>query len=297
MNSPLVHDEAVIGTHRQSDGYESHFRRWGAERGEDVIVILHGGVSHSGWQAPFAEAVTSASYISFLALDRRGSGLNRAARGHLPSADREIEDVTSFVTLLTGLFRKVHLAGWCFGGQIAAIAAAELAGQNVISSLIMVSPGFAFNERYGDVLRLSMQAVAEVTEELVRLGAKTTPDLDFVPVPLQATDFTADAQWQEFVDADDLRLRKVSQTTVAVWEQLAVRSRGTVLAELGNLPVLAIFGSRDRLVDNEKVASMLVAKVAGPAPTIYFLDAPHAVHFEEAEELAGRVIDFVATVR
>jgi pimeloyl-ACP methyl ester carboxylesterase len=40
-----------------SDDYQSHYRLWGDSTGEDVIIILHGGMSHSAWQGPLAELV------------------------------------------------------------------------------------------------------------------------------------------------------------------------------------------------------------------------------------------------
>jgi pimeloyl-ACP methyl ester carboxylesterase len=278
-------------TYQQSDGYLSHYRLWGHPESEDVVVLLHGGISHSGWQAPLAQEVVSSSDISFIGLDRRGSGLSTESRGHLPSPEREIEDIISFLRSLKSSFRRVHLAGWCFGGQIASIVAAQVADQHVISSLVMVAPGFVFTERYADVLRLSMQAVSEVVAEL---GVKPDPDRAFVPVPLQTKDFTESPEWLQFVADDALRLTRVSPTTVAVWQELADTSRSGALSQLGSLPVLVVFGSKDRLVDNDGVTAMLHAQVQGPAPVIKVLDTHHAVQFEEPKQLAGFVTRFVS---
>jgi len=289
--TPLT--EHRIGTHRQSDGYETHYRHWGSASGEDAVVLLHGGISHSGWQAPLAERVTDTSEIGFYALDRRGSGLN-AQRGHLPSVDRELDDIESFLRSLTSSFRRVHLAGWCFGGQIASIAAARLAGQEVVTSLVLVAPGYAFTERYADVLRLSMQGIFSALDSL---AVKPKPDLPFVPVPLQIIDFTDRPQWREFVSADSLRLERVTATTVKVWDELAALSRGGVLSELGGIPVLAVLGNKDRLVDNDAVAARLVEEVRGPAPVIHRLDTHHAVQFEEPDTLARYVTEFIAALR
>lgn len=289
MSKELRSMEPVISSYQQSDGYPSHFRRWGRPEGDDVVVLLHGGISHSGWQAPLGEAITSTSEITFIALDRRGSGLNTEGRGHLLSEEREIEDVTSFLGAMADSFGRIHLAGWCFGGQVASIAAARLADQGLLSSLILVAPGFVFNERYSDVLRLSMQAVFEVVEEF---GLMPEPRRAFVPVPLQPTDFTDKPQWQRFVAEDKLRLSKVTRNTLKVWYELADRSR-TLLAYLGGLPVLAVFGNRDRLVDNERVKAMLMKHVH-PAPTIESLEAPHAIQFEEPLALANLVTRFIS---
>lgn len=286
--------EQHIGTHEQSDGYASHYRRWGRAQGEDAVVLLHGGISHGGWQAPLADQVVATSDTTFFTLDRRGSGLNTEQRGHLLSAEREIEDIASFLRSLTGSFTRVHLAGWCFGGQIASIVAARLAGQGVVASLIAVAPGYVFTERYSDVLRMSMQGIFAALDEL---GVKPEPDHAFVPVPLQISDFTESPEWREFIAEDELRLKTVSSTTVDVWNDLADLSRGGVLSDLGDIPFLAVFGSKDRLVDNERVAALLTDQVRGPAPVIAYLDAHHAVQFEEPVRLAEHITRFVASVR
>ncbi|QSQ25681.1 alpha/beta hydrolase [Pyxidicoccus parkwayensis] len=282
--------EPVISTHQQSDGYRSHYRRWGRSEGSDVLVYLHGGISHAGWQAPLGEAITASSEVTFIALDRRGSGLNSEARGHLISEEREVEDIASFLEAIGGSFRRVHLGGWCFGAQVASIVAARLASRGVLTSLVLVAPGYVYTERYSDVLRLSMQAVSEVVKEL---GVTPEPLRAFVPVPLQTSDFTDKPQWLKFVEEDTLRLSRVTQSTVKVWGELGDRSRST-LGELGGLPVLAVFGSRDRLVDLERTKAMLLERVH-PAPTIELMSTHHALHFEDPRALADLILRFISS--
>ena len=116
----IQHQEAIIQSFTQSDGYRMHYRLWGQPKGQDVVVLLHGGISHSAWQAPLGEEIAGKSDISFIAVDRRGSGLNTEKRGHLLSKEREIEDVVSFIRSLQDSYERIHLAGWCFGSQVAA---------------------------------------------------------------------------------------------------------------------------------------------------------------------------------
>ena len=67
------------------DRYKIHYRRWGPPEGEDVVLILHGGMSHSGWQAPLAIQLRSMTpELTVIAADRRGCGLNDK-RGDLGS--------------------------------------------------------------------------------------------------------------------------------------------------------------------------------------------------------------------
>jgi pimeloyl-ACP methyl ester carboxylesterase len=278
-----------LNTFEQSDGYLTHYRRWGADRGGDVIVMLHGGMSHSGWQAPLAEPVTGGSDITFVATDRRGSGLNEG-RGHLPDRDQAIEDTVEFLRFLAGNFERVHLAGWCFGAQVAAAVAARVATDGLVTSLLMIAPGFVFNERYSDVLSLSVgSAMAAVRE----FGVEPARDRAYVQVPLQPGDFTTREDWHRFILADDLRLTTVTEATVDVWGELAALAEER-FADVGDIPVLAVIGRQDRLVDNERVVEF----VTGQRPvTVEYFDTGHAVQFEEPDKLAHVVTTFVSSTR
>lgn len=271
----------------QSDGYVMHYRLWGEPRGGDVIVMLHGGMSHSGWQAPLAEPVVASSGISFIATDRRGSGLN-AGRGHLPGRDQTIDDNVEFLRFLAGRYGRVHLAGWCFGAQVASAVAARVAGESLVSSLLMISPGFFFNERYTDVLSLSVESALAAVREF---GIEPADDRAYIQVPLQPSDFTTCQDWQAFILADDLRLTTVTERTVDVWGELA-RLAEQQFAHVGDIPVLAVFGRQDRLVDNDRVAAFLAEH--RPVTMEYF-DTGHAVQFEEPDKLTGVVTAFVST--
>jgi len=284
--------EAVIQTHSQSDGYQTHYRLWGQPTGDDVIILLHGGISHSAWQAPLAERIISESQISFIAVDRRGSGLNAVDRGHLPSKEREIEDMVSFIRSFQGSYTRIHLAGWCFGAQVAAIVASVLEKEGILSSFLIIAPGFAFQERYSDVLRLTKHAMFEVVKEF---DLDPEPAHAFMPVPLQPTDFTDRAEWHEFVVNDDLRLWKVTESTYKVWSELADWSH-LALSEIEKLPVLAVFGNKERLVDNEVVKQIVQERVKSPVIRMETLETGHAVQFDEPEKLAEIITSFVANV-
>ena len=86
-----------ILTLEMRDNYKIHYRIWGNREGEDVLMILHGGMSHSAWQAPLAKALRSTSHdLSVVAPDRGGCGLNEK-RGDFGSVRLVIEDVLRHV--------------------------------------------------------------------------------------------------------------------------------------------------------------------------------------------------------
>ncbi|MEC3980479.1 alpha/beta fold hydrolase [Amycolatopsis sp. H20-H5] len=278
-----------LNTFTQSDDYVTHYRLWGEATGGDVIVMLHGGMSHSGWQGPLAEPVVAGSGLSFVATDRRGSGLN-AGRGHLPDRDQAVADTVEFLRFLATRFERVHLAGWCFGAQVASAVAAEVAGEGLVTSLLMISPGFVFNERYSDVLSLSVDSALAAVREF---GIEPAKDRAYIQVPLQTSDFTTLPDWHKFILEDDLRLTTVTEATVDSWGALAELAEQK-FPHVGDIPVLAVFGRQDRLVDNERVEAFLT----GHRPvTVEHFDTGHAVQFEEPDKLAGVVTAFVSSTR
>jgi pimeloyl-ACP methyl ester carboxylesterase len=277
----------MIEQFEQSDGYVSHYRVWGPGRGKDVIVMLHGGMSHSAWQAPLGEAIAATDpEMTFMAVDRRGSGAN-TERGHISDSGRVITDIAEFLRALSTDFERVHLAGWCFGSQVATAVAARLSGESLLSSLVLMAPGFFFNERYGDVLRLSIESAEAAVAEFSLQPEATRA---YIKVPLEPADFTAVPEWRSFIEDDKLKLVKVTDGTVQAWEELAHLAEDG-LPRLGELPVLAIFGRRDRLVDNPRVRKLIDTSI--PHATVEEFDTGHAVQFEEAERLAQLLTSFV----
>src|SRR5262249_35270990 len=126
--------------------------------GSDVLVVLHGGMSHSVWQRPLADAVRARSPMSVFAPDRRGCGLN-GGRGDLASAARSIEDVVEHLRMLSSRFKRIHLAGWCQGGQYAAIAAQRLQVEGSLATLLLVTPGLFWNARFRSVIDMTERVV------------------------------------------------------------------------------------------------------------------------------------------
>ncbi|MER8095236.1 alpha/beta hydrolase [Streptomyces goshikiensis] len=281
-----------VHTFEQPDGYVTHYRLWGSETAADLVVMLHGGMSHAGWQAPLGDGLARlGGDVAFAAVDLRGSGLN-AVRGHIPDGQAAVRDIT---LLLDSLKKarpgtRIHLAGWCFGAQVATVVAAGLTDADVIASLLMVCPGFFFNDRYSDVLDRSIDAALEVVEEL---GITVEPTRPFIRVPLRAADFTDRAEWLAAIEDDKLKLSHVTVGTIDSWEAIAVQSE-TDYGRIGKLPVRAVFGTRDKLVDNDRVRTFLQSH---PDLETRDIDAGHAVHFEETDALTHLVADFVAELK
>ncbi|HEU5380233.1 MAG TPA: alpha/beta hydrolase [Ktedonobacteraceae bacterium] len=279
-----------MNIYEQSDGYSTHYRLWGPDHGDDLIVILHGGMSHSEWQEPLAEAILARSGVSFIATDRRGSGLNMQDRGHMDSSERVINDVVEFLQSLRKSFTRVHLAGWCFGGQLASAVAERVADKGIISTLILIAPGFFYNERYNDVLWLSVEAARQAVAEF---NLNPEPSRAYIQLPLQSTDFTVRPDWQRFIANDKLRLTKISEGTIQVSEEIAEQAE-RAFPKIGNIPVLVVFGTEDRLLDVERVREFVLRR---KSLVVENLPTGHAVQFEQPEKLAEVVLSFLSKAR
>src|SRR5437764_7353749 len=115
--------EPRIATWPSSDGYPIHVASWptaGPPRGR--VVVLHGVQSHGGWYQRLGRTLAEAGYEAHFP-DRRGSGANRADRGHAPSAGRLLADVAEWLATLRGrdAATPIALAGISWGGKLAVI--------------------------------------------------------------------------------------------------------------------------------------------------------------------------------
>lgn len=280
-------ESETVRTQTMSDGYDIHYREWGPETGTDVLVVLHGGMSHSAWQRPLADAARARSTLTVFAPDRRGCGLN-AGRGDLASADRSVEDVVEHLRMLAGRFERVHLAGWCQGGQYAAVAAERLQDERAVATLLLITPGLFWNARFRSVIDMTERVVqAMVTHFDLAPGREES----FAPIPLQATDFTQMPDGLDFIDADPLKTTEVTLKSVIVMDEVQERSWEAILGV--RLPLFAMTASADRIVDNQKVRAYLGPLLAAPGNRLLEIDAGHAVQFERPDDLAAALLEFI----
>jgi len=270
-----------------SDQYQINYRLWGPAQGSDVLVILHGGMSHSGWQAPLANALRAdEEKLSIVAPDRRGGGLN-AGSGDLGSVRSVIQDVVAQVEFLKKSFTRVHLAGWCQGSQYAAVAARQ--AKNLLSSLILMTPGFFWNERFRSVIRIAEGNIFNMVKEL---KLKPAREQAYVPILMEAADFTLRDEWLDFIENDELKTTMITMKTAHIMDEVQELSWSAILEN--SLPTLAILAENDRIVDNRKVHQFLGHMFNGEnGNRLVTYASGHAVQFEMPGQVAGEILRFI----
>jgi L-alanine-DL-glutamate epimerase-like enolase superfamily enzyme/pimeloyl-ACP methyl ester carboxylesterase len=270
------------------DRYKIHYRVWGKTEGEDVLLILHGGMSHSGWQGPLAKELRAISTdLTVVAADRRGCGLNEKP-GDLNSVELVIDDVVKHIEFLKRSFKRVHLAGWCQGCQYASVASARLG--NTLSSLILLTPGFFWNERFRSVISIAEKIVFKIISEF-----KLKPDRNHacIPIPMEATDFTFSEEWLDFIENDKLKTIMVTLKTLSIMDEIQELSWSAILGN--SLPVLAILAKNDRIVDNDKFQQVMGHMFSeGNQNRLVMFNSAHAIQFEMPEEVANEILRFIS---
>jgi pimeloyl-ACP methyl ester carboxylesterase len=276
-----------IRSMEMTDRYKIHYRVWGEESGKDAVLILHGGMSHSGWQAPLATQLRMISPdVAVIASDRRGCGLNDK-RGDLGSVESVIGDVIQQIEYLKKSFDHIHLTGWCQGAQYASVAASKLG--DVLSSLILLTPGFFWNERFRSVLSITEKIVMDMIAEF-----KLKPERDHacIPIPMEATDFTLVDEWLDYIDNDELKTTMITLKSVSIMDEVQELSWFAMMQN--QLPLLAIMAENDRIVDNRKVLQFIGHLFTeGSRNRMTILESGHAIQFEKPKAVASEIMSFI----
>jgi len=191
--------------------------------------------------------------------------------------------------MLKGRFERVHLAGWCQGAQYAAVAAERLQNEHALATLLLITPGLFWNARFRSVIDMTERVVQAL---LTHFDLAPEREDAFVPIPLQATDFTLTPEGLDFIDADALKTMEITLKSVIVMDEVQERSWESILGV--RLPVFGALATGDRIVDNTKVRAYLDALFRRPGNHLIELEAGHAVQFERPDELATALLGFIA---
>jgi acylglycerol lipase len=252
---------------RASDGYEIHVLVWpcpGPVRGR--VIVLHGVQSHGGWYHRLGRTLAEAGYEAHFP-DRRGSGANRADRGHAPSSRRLLDDVAEYAQTLHArdAATPIALAGISWGGKLATVISGE--HPELIDALALLCPGL--HPRVG-VTRREKWAIA---------WAWFTNRRKTFPIPLSDPAlFTANLEGQAFIAADILSLHAATAGLMAASSFIDRAARR--IPSRVRQPVLLMLAGRDQIVDNARTLAYFETLATTDRTVIHYPEGHHTLEFE-----------------
>jgi len=230
-------------------GLEIYWQAWlPAGEPHAIVTIAHGGAEHGGRYAWTAEQLTARGYAVY-AIDHRGHGRSAGPRAYVDRIDNAVADLHA----LDGIARGRHpglavfLLGHSMGGLIAISYA--LRYQEQLAGLVLSAP-------------LAVLEASSATRFASRVLSAAAPRLPVYKI--DATTVSRDPQVVRDYDDDPLNHRGMLPARTVGELAATVATFPDRLPEL-LLPILTVYGSGDRLVDN--AGSRLVEERAGSDDT------------------------------
>ncbi len=229
-------------TFTASDGYAFAVRVYPAPAAPvGRLVFLHGIRSHGGWYTRSCQQFAAAGYEAHF-LDRRGAGLNPAARGDTPNFRRLLDDVAEYLTAIRTPGVPTTLAGISWGGKPALAVAAR--APHLVDAVVLLCPGF--------VPLVGVPPLAKLRIALARLVNPTKP----FPIPLNEPDlFTTSPEWQRFIADDPHGLTRATARFLFGSARLDLYLKR--VAKRVTAPVLCLLAEHDRVIHNAKTLEYL----------------------------------------
>jgi alpha-beta hydrolase superfamily lysophospholipase len=258
---------ATIEEHVAGDGYRWRYRRYTPDATPRAhLICIHGIQSHGGWYTHSSEQLRQAGFVvSFL--DRRGSGLNEAARGDAPSFRRLLDDLAEFLTTDKTLRKVLVAISW--GGKLA--AALQLRHPGLVDAVAFLCPGF-----FPVVKPPRRQRLAIAFARLFRPGK-------LFPIPLNHPElFTAEPRWQRFIAEDKLGLREATARLLVESVRLDAYCRLT--PSHIRVPALLMLAGRDRIINNARTRAFFDSFASPDRKVIEYPEAHHTLEFEPNPE-------------
>lgn len=246
-------------------------RTWGAG---EPLVLLHGGMGSWNHWSRNIDALSRRYLVH--ALDMPGYGDS-------PTVDREMHEddygarVAEAIEALAG-GRPVALAGFSFGGIMAAVVAAIMGPR--IGALSMLGPG-----GFGKSAKLEMKKIPDDAMGLggVREVLRYNLGVMMLANPASVTE-----------EAVDLHYANVRRTRFD-GRRVSLGSRMTELLGRIVCPVQVIWGGRDPLPYPDVQARVDVVRKAMPGARVDVIPgAGHWVQYEAPEAVNRAILDFLA---
>lgn len=268
-----------IITQTVSDGYEIRGRLWSRPGAKRAVLYLHGIQSHGGWYEWSGSTLAAAGMNVFMP-DRRGSGLNSAARGDTPGMQRWLDDLDEHVAWMQrelGVDR-IDILGVSWGGKLA--MAWANAHADTVDRVLLIAPGIFPR------VRISLLRKLQVGASLL-----TNAEQRYA-IPLNdARLFTNNPAGRAFIDGDVAKLTEAtarffyySTKLDALLARIAARSFRP-RADL-------VLAGEDKIIRNDLTAAWIeTISSSGQNHGIHeFPSASHTVEFETSIDAYERYL-------
>jgi acylglycerol lipase len=247
-----------------ADGYRFAVRVWQPPAPRGRVIMIHGIISHGGWYLSSCRHLAENGF-EVHAPDRRGSGLNLAARGDAPGHQAWLTDVEGYLAGLSPGLPTV-LAGISWGGKLAAALAPRALPD--LAGVAMICPGLFARRQAHLVRRALLRAAGAAGLSGLRLA---------VPLGDPAL-FTDTPRWRGYIRDDPLALRRI--TLRFALADLRLNGVARAAAERTSVPVMFMLAGRDRIVDNARTRDFFSRIPSEDKSELVYPDAAHTLEFE-----------------
>lgn len=242
-----------------------------------VLLLVHGMGGHSGRWESCADFFVKRG-IACAAIDLRGFGRSPAARGHIDSFTRYVDDILSWRALLAERYPQAHfvLVGESMGALVACLACVRQPGS--FSGLVCLAPAFKTK------VKVPLTQVFSAG-----MFSLVNPQASFC-LPFSAGMLTRDISYQERMGADPREQRCVTAgllgNFVAMQKQLKHSIRKLTV------PSLFILAGSDVVVDNA-AARRLFASISYQDKKL--IEHPHMFHALSIDVGKEKVFDEIVS--
>lgn len=251
------------------DGSENFLRLWHARMPKALMLYLHGIEGHSLWFDETAKFLAE-NGITTMALDRRGSGESKEARGDVKNYQLWLDDLSDALACArkkaAGL--PLYLMANCWGAKLATLLAQETQPESrTIAGLILSSPA------------LEVKVDLKFSEKLLVAWRLLTQDKTLMPIPLKLEYFTDNPVYLDFIEKDKLRLEYA--TARFFFNTFLLTRMSKACAEKIKVPTLILQSGTDAIVDEQGIERWFARLGSSDKKLQTFSGVKHSLDFDK----------------
>jgi alpha-beta hydrolase superfamily lysophospholipase len=232
---------AQIISVRADDGTSLAVGAYPTGRADAVALVVHGMASHMSWYQGIAEALQEERIAVYMP-DRRGVALSEGTPGHIDKWAILVQDLLRVTEEVERRHpgRPMHAIGISLGGVIT--LACSILHPGLFRSQILLSPALAASVRLPPLRRI------EIFWQALFAPHK------LYDLPFGVKDLTDNQRWQTTL-LEEAGRNQVSARFLL--ETLRIQRFVRKEIEHADLPILALFGERDLVIDNQAAIDIL----------------------------------------